>query len=48
MYGYKLADLDRLQKTVQVATQLVADLSRFERSLMRFFASELFLLDIPY
>jgi len=49
MYGYKLADLDRLQKIVQVATQLVADLSKFERSFMRFFATDLFLLkNIPY
>lgn len=41
MYDYNLADLGRLQETVRVATQLVADLSRFEVSFAKFFGREL-------
>ncbi|RIE10135.1 hypothetical protein [Candidatus Cryosericum hinesii] len=41
MYDYKLPDLDRLRETAQVATQLVADLSKFEVSFAKFFWREL-------
>jgi hypothetical protein len=41
MHDYNLVDFDRLRETVQVATQLVADLSRFEVSFAKFFGREL-------